>query len=52
MVLPIEWSLRIFQNERLLRRISTVGRASGIRQRPSRAHRRAGRTLEEESSGA
>ena len=51
-VLPIARSLRIFQNERLLRRISTVGRARGIRQRPRRTERAAGRTFEDDSSGA
>ena len=50
-VLATECSPRIFQNDSLLRRISTAGREKGKRRRPSRNIRRAGRTLEEDSSG-
>src|SRR5438270_13298262 len=51
MVQPMEWRPRIFQKGSLLRRISTDGRESGIRQRPRRSMRWGGRTLEEDSSG-
>ena len=50
-VLPMECSPRIFQKVWLLRSMSTVGRQSGMRRRPIRRARRAGRTRQEESSG-